>query len=165
MKNDLPIDPNRVHYPKEKTFNIIPNIRTGHYKKSNEYREIIIFCSSLVENMNWKLKLKFWWKGKYYKALIKTYDELLKKKSKRELMRLKPDGWSDIDNYHATGTRGKMMKLCSNLLSQMSRFNRFRFTYLLQYHKALYKTDQINRKKISKRLSKDLKRNIKKRRK
>ena len=155
MKDKLPINPDRIQYPDTINLNDrFPLFRPNHYEKDIKYREIIIFCSSLINNMTWNLRLKFWLKGKYYKALIKTYDELLLKKPK--LIDL-PKGakWvPSIDDYYVKGTREKMMNLCSNLLSQMSRFQRFRFTYLLQYHKALYITNKKNRKNTLKKYEK-----------
>ena len=147
MSEKLPINPDKIQYPEKFIPSTIPSIHLKDFEKGLRYREIIIFCSSLVDNMNWWLKLKFWLKGQYYKALIKTYDELLTEKPK--LVEL-PKGakWiASIDDYYATGMRGRMIRLCANLLSQMSRYNRFQFTYLLQYHPAIYKTYKKTQKK------------------
>ena len=151
MSEKLPINPDRIQYPEEFIPSIIPSVSSKHFRRDWRYREIIIFCSSLVDNMTQWLKLKFWLKGQYYKALIKTYDELLIKRTK--LVKV-PEGvkWiASIDDYYATGIRGKMIVLCSDLLSKMSRYNRFRFTYLLQYHPAIYKTYKKTQKKIKKK--------------
>ena len=152
MANKLPINPDKIHWLENFEPSIIPSIHLKNYRDNVRYREIIIFCSSLVDNMNWFLKFKFWWKGQYYKALIKTYDELLTKRSRKVALPSSDVKWiASIDDYYVAGIRGKMVVLCSDLLSKMSRYNRFRFTYLLQYHPAIYKTYTKTQKKIKKK--------------
>ena len=147
-------DEEKIQYTKEDTF--IFTKTNFEYSNAKRHREVRLFCRTLWFCLTVKERLRFIFTGNYRKSVIKAYDELLSKKdfvNEETLMR-------EIDRYYGSELRVRMITLCTNLFSEMSRFYRLLFVItgihyvpLQQTNKRMVKQQQKKQKKQQKRVN------------